>query len=36
MFQLQQLARASFTEIDVLHKTACFAAFGGCKPKCGS
>ena len=28
-YQLDLLARAGFTRIDVLHKNACFAAFGG-------
>jgi tRNA (cmo5U34)-methyltransferase len=30
-FQLDLLRRAGFSQIDVLHKTACFAAFGAVK-----
>jgi tRNA (cmo5U34)-methyltransferase len=32
MFQLDLLRRAGFQDIDLLHKNACFAAFGGRKP----
>jgi len=30
-FQIEQLRRAGFTRIDVLHKNSCFAAFGAVK-----
>jgi tRNA (cmo5U34)-methyltransferase len=32
MFQLELLRAVGFERVDVLHKTACFAAFGGVKP----
>ena len=31
--QLDRMRRAGFTALDVLHKNACFAAFGGMKPR---
>jgi tRNA (cmo5U34)-methyltransferase len=30
-FQMRTLAEAGFTDIDILHKNSCFAAFGGVK-----
>jgi len=30
-YQLELLARVGFVRVDVLHKNACFAAFGGVK-----
>lgn len=32
MFQIDCLTQAGFTNIEVLHKNSCFAAFGGMKP----
>ena len=31
-FQLEVMRQAGFTRLDVLHKNACFAAFGGTRP----
>jgi tRNA (cmo5U34)-methyltransferase len=31
LFQLDLLREAGFAQVDVLHKNACFAAFGGVK-----
>jgi tRNA (cmo5U34)-methyltransferase len=31
-YQLELARQSGFVEIDVLHKTSCFAAFGGRKP----
>jgi tRNA (cmo5U34)-methyltransferase len=32
MYQLELLRRVGFTDVDVLHKQGCGAAFGGVKP----
>ena len=34
-FQIELLERVGFTQVDVLHKNACFAAFGGVKQRSG-
>ena len=34
-YQLELLERVGFTPVDVLHKNACFAAFGGVKQRPG-
>jgi tRNA (cmo5U34)-methyltransferase len=31
LFQCELLRAAGFRKIDILHKNACFAAFGACK-----
>jgi tRNA (cmo5U34)-methyltransferase len=31
LFQLDLLRQAGFTQVDVLHKNVCFAAFGAVK-----
>ncbi len=32
-YQLELLRRVGFSDVDVLHKHSCFAAFGGIKPR---
>ena len=34
-YQIELLERVGFTQVDVLHKNACFAAFGGVKQRSG-
>ncbi|QDU97774.1 class I SAM-dependent methyltransferase [Lignipirellula cremea] len=36
MYQLSLLQRCGFAPLEVLHKNACFAAFGGSKPPAGT
>ncbi len=32
LWQIARLSDAGFSRVDILHKNACFAAFGGVKP----